>query len=198
MNYSLIICALIIYLIGSIPFAFILTKLSGKGDIRNIGSGNIGTTNVLRTGNKFLALLVLLFDISKGYFPTFFIFNYIYSTDSIYAYFLGSCAIFGHLFPIWLNFKGGKGVATYVGFIFAINYFFGLMFIFFWLSIAFLTKYSSLASIVSLISIPLLITFLGYNSSISLYFLLLSTVLIIKHLANIKRLLNKKESKIKL
>ena len=200
MENNLLITALIIYLIGSIPFAFIITKISGHGDIRNIGSGNIGTTNVLRTGNKFLAMIVLIFDILKGYLPTFYILNYLFysnNSNELVTYILGSIAILGHLFPFWLRFKGGKGVATYIGFIFAINYFIGLIFVFLWLFLAFLTKYSSLASICSLLLIPFVMLFLSYQPSIFLYFLMISIILILKHYSNIKRLLNNNESKIK-
>ena len=107
MEYNLFITALIIYFIGSIPFAFILTKISGKGDIRNIGSGNVGSTNVLRTGNKFLALIVLIFDVLKGYLPTFYILNYFFysnNSNELFTYMLGSIAVLGHLFPFWLKY----------------------------------------------------------------------------------------------
>jgi len=199
MEYNLFIIILVIYFIGSVPFAFIITKLSGYGDIRNIGSGNVGSTNVLRTGNKFLAIIVLIFDILKGYIPTFFILNYLYNSNSseLIFYMLGSMSILGHLFPFWLKFKGGKGIATYIGFIFAVNYMFGVFFVFLWLFIAFLTKYSSMASIISLFTIPFLMLFLSYKPSIFLFFSLLSIILIIKHQTNIKRLLNKTELKIK-
>ena len=198
MEYNLFIIILIIYLIGSVPFAFIITKLSGYGDIRNIGSGNIGSTNVLRTGNKFLAIIVLIFDILKGYIPSFFILNYLFNSNSneLIFYMLGSMAIIGHLFPFWLKFKGGKGIATYIGFVFAVNYILGVFFVFLWLFIAFLTKYSSMASIISLFAIPFLMLFLSYKPSIFLFFSLLSIFLIIKHQANIKRLLNNTETKI--
>ena len=200
MDHKLVIVALIVYLIGSIPFAFILTKIFGHGDIRNIGSGNIGATNVLRTGNKLLTVFVLIFDILKGYLPTFFILNYLFyiNTNEITNYALGSVAIFGHLFPCWLKFKGGKGVATYIGFLFAVNYILGLFFVFSWLFIAFLKKYSSISSIISLIFIPILMLFLSYKPSICLFFAILSIVLIIKHYPNIRRLLNKSEPKIKI
>ena len=199
MEYNLFIIILIIYLIGSVPFAFIITKLSGYGDIRNIGSGNVGSTNVLRTGNKFLAIIVLIFDILKGYIPSFFILNYLFNSNSneLIFYMLGSMAIIGHLFPFWLKFKGGKGIATYIGFIFAVNYILGVFFVFLWLFIAFLIKYSSMASVFSLFFIPFLMLFLSYNPSILLFFSLISIVLIIKHHANIKRLLNSTEQKIK-
>ena len=198
MEHNLLITALIVYIIGSIPFAFILNKIFGKGDIRNIGSGNVGATNVLRTGKKTLALIVLIFDILKGYLPTFYIMNFLqYSNYNLIAYLLGSMAIVGHLFPIWLKFKGGKGVATYIGFIFAINYILGLIFVFIWISIFLLKKYSSLASITSLIIIPIIILFFGTEPSIFLFFLIISIIIISKHFPNIKRLLNDNESKIK-
>tara|TARA_Y100000590_G_scaffold281638_1_gene316772 strand:+ start:76 stop:672 length:597 start_codon:yes stop_codon:yes gene_type:complete len=197
MAINFLITLTIIYLLGSIPFGFIFTKFFRKVDIRNIGSGNIGATNVLRTGNKFLAIIVLMFDILKGYIPTFILINYINLSNDLFAMILGSVAILGHLFPIWLKFKGGKGVATYIGFIFAVNYYFGIIFIFSWLSIAFLSRYSSLASIFSLITLPLIIIFLGYKPSVFLLFLIISIILIIKHHSNIKRLLDRKETKIK-
>ena len=176
-----------------------LTKVSGLGDIRNIGSGNIGATNVLRTGNKKAASIVLIFDILKGYLPTFYILNHVNYLNNyeLIAYMLGSVAIFGHIFPIWLKFNGGKGVATYIGYILAINIFIGLIFIFFWLFIAFLKKVSSLASILSLLLIPFIMLFLTYKLSIFSFFLMISIVLILKHYENIKRLLNNKEPKIK-
>ena len=199
MEHNLLITALIVYIIGSIPFAFILNKIFGKGDIRNIGSGNVGATNVLRTGKKTLALIVLIFDILKGYLPTFYIMNFLqYSNYNLIAYLLGSMAIVGHLFPIWLKFKGGKGVATYIGFIFAINYIIGFIFVFIWISIFLLKKYSSLASITSLIIIPIIILFFGVDTRIFLFFLIISIIIISKHFPNIKRLLNDNESKIKL
>ena len=104
---------IVFYLIGSIPFELILTKLLGHGDIRNIGSGNVGATNVLRTGNKYLAFAVLCLDISKGLLP-FIILSYLYDTNTLHSIFLCHFAILGHIFPIWLKFKGWKGVATYI------------------------------------------------------------------------------------
>jgi len=199
MEYNLLFIIILIYLIGSIPFAFIITKLSGYGDIRNIGSGNVGSTNVLRTGNKFLAITVLIFDILKGYIPTFYILNYLFNLNNneLTIYVLGSTAILGHIFPFWLKFKGGKGIATYIGYIFAVNFILGVFFVFLWLFIAFLTKYSSIASIFSLFFIPFLMLFLSYKPSILLFFSLISIILIIKHHSNIKRFLNNSETKIK-
>ena len=195
---NLLITTLIIYLIGSIPFAFIITKISGHGDIRKIGSGNVGTTNVLRTGKRYLALIVLILDVLKGYLPTFYILNYLYysNNNELVPYILGSITILGHLFPFWLKFKGGKGVATYIGFIFAVNYFLGLIFIFIWLFVAFLKKYSSLASIISLFSIPSIMMFFSYQPRIFIFFYIISIILILRHYPNIKRLLDNNESKI--
>ena len=141
----------IFYLIGSIPFAFILTKLCGLGDIRNVGSGNVGSTNVLRTGNKTLALLVLILDICKGLIPLIVMKNYydIYNANLILII-IGGMTILGHIFPIWLRFKGGKGVATYIGFLLALDYILGLFFIFIWIILALLKRYSSFSSIISL------------------------------------------------
>ena len=197
MEFDFIILSLISYLIGSIPFAYILTKLLGFGDIRNIGSGNVGSTNVLRTGNKILAFIVLLLDILKGFLPLIILKTYLpTNTPEITIYSIASLTILGHLFPIWLKFKGGKGVATYIGYIFATNYIFGLVFIFSWLIIALIKRYSSLASIISLIILPLTVYAIHYNKSINLILSLISLVIIIKHYSNILRLFNKTENKI--
>ena len=198
MENNLIILAVICYFIGSIPFAYILTKLFGFGDVRNIGSGNVGATNVLRTGEKKLAFLVLFFDILKGFLPLIFLKNYLLTNSSeIIISLIASLTILGHLFPIWLKFKGGKGVATYIGYIFAINYILGLIFIFVWLCIAVIKKYSSLASIVCLMILPLSMYVMQFNKDINLLLLFISIIILIKHYSNILRLFNKKESKIK-
>ena len=138
-----LIIALGAYLLGSIPFGFILTKIFLKKDIRDIGSGNIGATNALRTGNKVIGYTTLLLDVSKAIIAVLFIkFNY---PDYIYV---SSLSVFlGHVFPLWLKFKGGKGVATYVGILFAINLFFGFIFIISWIIVFLISKYSSLSSI---------------------------------------------------
>lgn len=198
MEINFIYLIFLCYFIGSIPFAFIITKIFKQGDIRKIGSGNVGATNVLRTGKKSLALLVLTLDIIKGFFPIVII-SIIYENYSLLILILvGSFSIIGHIFPIWLKFKGGKGVATYIGFILAINYKLGIIFILIWLLIAFLKKYSSLASIASLVITP--IAYLIIFNDLKVFFIMtiLSFIIIYKHYSNIKRLISGLESKIKL
>jgi len=195
-NYLFLIS--IVYFFGSIPFAYILPKIFGLGDIRNLGSGNVGATNVLRAGNKLLAIIVLAFDIIKGFAPLFVLKNYYHNELSeIIILFIGSAAILGHIFPIWLKFKGGKGVATYIGFLFAINYIFGIIFIITWLLIAFLKKYSSLASITSLVLLPLFVMLFSYEKQIIYLLILINLIIISKHYSNIYRLIHKSETKIK-
>ena len=188
----------IVYFFGSIPFAYILPKIFGLGDIRKLGSGNVGATNVLRAGNKLLAIIVLAFDIIKGFAPLFILKNYYHNELSEFIIlFFGSVAILGHIFPIWLKFKGGKGVATYIGFLFAINYIFGIIFIITWLLIAFLKKYSSLASITSLVLLPLFVMLFSYEKQIIYLLILINLIIISKHYSNIYRLIHKSETKIK-
>ena len=123
MEFSFIFLIILSYLIGSIPFAYILTIIFGYGDIRKVGSGNVGATNVLRTGKKSLALIVLILDILKGFVPLTILFIYYQSEYSnILMFFIGSFAVMGHIFPIWLKLKGGKGIATFIGIIFILNY----------------------------------------------------------------------------
>ena len=195
-NYLFLIS--IVYFFGSIPFAYILLKIFGLGDIRNLGSGNVGATNVLRAGNKLLAIIVLAFDIIKGFAPLFILKNYYHNELSeIIILFIGSAAILGHIFPIWLKFKGGKGVATYIGFLFAINFIFGIIFIITWLLIAFLKKYSSLASITSLVLLPFFVMIFYYEKNLIYLLILINLIIISKHYSNIYRLINKSETKIK-
>ena len=194
-NFSLII---IFYLIGSLPFALILTKLSGFGDIRNIGSGNVGATNVLRTGNKYLAFIVLSLDIIKGFIPLIILQVYFEDLSLLNKIILGHFAIIGHIFPIWLKFKGGKGVATYIGFLFSINPYIGLLFLILWMAVALTTKYSSLGSLIAILVAPIYFIFINFNLFIGIFFIYLSLIIYLKHSENIKRLLNKTESKIKL
>ncbi len=189
---------IIFYIIGSLPFALIITKLFGFGDIRNIGSGNVGATNVLRTGNKFLAFIVLCLDIIKGFIPFFICQIFFNDMNMVNKIFICHFAIIGHIFPIWLKFKGGKGVATYIGFLFGLNPYIALLFLIVWLIIAATTKYSSLGSLIAILIAPTYFIFINFNFYIGFFFIYLSIVIIIKHAENIKRLLNKTESKIKL
>ena len=189
---------ILFYLIGSLPFALILTKLSGFGDIRNIGSGNVGATNVLRTGNKLLAIMVLSLDILKGLIPYLIINIYFNELSLLNKIFLCHFAVIGHIYPIWLKFKGGKGVATYIGFLFGLNPYIAISFLLIWLVVAYMSKYSSLGSLVGIFVAPAYFIFINFNFNISIFFIYLSFVIIIKHKENIKRLINKTESKIKL
>ena len=189
---------ILFYLIGSLPFALILTKLSGFGDIRNIGSGNVGATNVLRTGNKLLAIIVLSLDILKGLIPYLIIHIYFNELSLLNKIFLCHFAVIGHIYPIWLKFKGGKGVATYIGFLFGLNPYIAISFLLIWLVVAYISKYSSLGSLVGIFIAPAYFIFINFNFNISIFFIYLSFVIVIKHKENIKRLINKTESKIKL
>ena len=203
---EIIILALIFYIIGSIPFAYLIPRLYGIGDIRKIGSGNVGATNVLRTGNKKIAAIVLLLDILKGFFPFLYFKNlnnineifYVEFSNAILIYFLAALSIIGHLYPVWLKFKGGKGVATYIGFLFGANYILGIIFISSWLIVSIITKYSSLSSICSLLILPLIIIiFFSFNIQVVCLFFVISGLIIFKHYTNILRLFNKTESKIR-
>ena len=193
MNLDLITVFIYSYLIGSIPFGLLFTKIFLKKDLRDIGSGNIGATNVLRTGKKSLAILTLLLDVLKGYVSVFITLNYF--NDLIYLCAL--CCFIGHIFPVWLNFKGGKGVATYLGIISAFSFKFTIVFGVTWLIILFFFKYSSLSSIISSLFVFLYSLSLG-NISLSIYFFLVFIIVIFTHRENIIRLKNKKETKIKL
>jgi glycerol-3-phosphate acyltransferase PlsY len=180
------------YLLGSIPFGFILTKVFLKKDIRDIGSGNIGATNALRTGNKSLGYATLILDISKAILPVLYVkFNY-----PDYIYIASLCAFLGHVFPIWLKFKGGKGVATYIGILFSINLTFGLIFITSWVVTFVISKYSSLSSLVASLLVPIyLIIFQNYDS---IFFIIMFVLIFYTHRENVKRLKNKEESKTKI
>jgi len=178
---------------GSIPFGLILTKLFLNQDIRDVGSKNIGATNVLRTGNKFIAGLTLLLDIFKGVIPVI-VTNY-YFPDLIYL--SGLMALLGHIFPLWLKFKGGKGVSTYLGIIFALSLKLGLFFCITWIVLAFISKYSSFSSIVSALVI-FLISLLEINLELNLFLFTVFVIILYTHKQNIVRLKNKTEDKIKL
>ena len=181
------------YISGSIPYGLILTKFFLKKDIREIGSKNIGATNVLRTGNKFIAALTLFLDIFKGWIPILITNHYFPSL----IYLSGLGAFLGHIYPVWLKFKGGKGVATYLGIIFALSLKLGLFFCISWILIAFITKYSSLSSIISALAI-FLISFLENNFELNSYLFITFVIILYTHKKNIVRLKNKTEHKIKL
>ena len=181
------------YLIGSIPFGYILTKIFLKKDIRDIGSGNIGATNALRTGNKLIGYSTLILDILKAVLPLIFIkVNY-----HEYIYVSSLCIFTGHVFPIWLNFNGGKGVATYVGILFCINILLGFIFIISWFLLYIIFKYSSLSSLLASLVIPFYILFFLDSKNI-FFFLIMLVLIIFTHRENVKRLINKEESKTKI
>ena len=190
---ELIIAIAISYLMGSIPFGLILTKIFLNKDIRDIGSGNIGATNVLRTGNKIIGYLTLSLDVLKAVIPVLYIkFNY---PELVYV---SSLSVFiGHVFPFWLKFKGGKGVATYVGILFSINYILGFVFIASWLIIFFILRYSSLGSILATFIIPIFILF-NPNYENEYFFIIMFILILFTHRENVKRLINKEESKTKI
>ena len=181
------------YLMGSIPFGFLLTKLFLKKDITKIGSGNIGATNALRTGNKLIGFSTLFFDISKAIIPVVYI--KINLPDLIYITSL--CVFLGHVFPVWLKFKGGKGVATYVGILFSINFLFGIIFAISWIIIFYISKYSSLASIIGSLSIPIYLLITNQLENL-IFFGIMFILIFFTHRENIKRLKNKEESKTKI
>ena len=190
---DIFLIGIISYLMGSIPFGFILTKIFLKKDIREIGSGNIGATNALRTGNKTIGYSTLVLDILKAVIPIIYV--KIFYQDFLYIASL--CAFLGHVFPIWLKFKGGKGVATYVGILFAINIYFGIIFAISWLITFGRSKYSSLASLVASISIPIYLLFSSQFNQV-IFFTIMFILIFFTHRENIKRLKNKEETKTKI
>jgi glycerol-3-phosphate acyltransferase PlsY len=180
------------YLLGSIPFGLIITRIAGLGDVRRIGSGNIGATNVLRTGNKKLAALTLLADALKGTVAVL----VAAAWGPGFALVAGLAAFLGHLFPVWLGFKGGKGVATYLGVLIALAWKAALVFAIVWIAIAWLTRYSSLAALLAAIAVPLSLFFVFGPTSVAWLFTLMSVIVFAKHHANIRRLLDGNESRI--
>ena len=184
---------LLSYISGSIPFGYLLTKFFLNKDVRKIGSGNIGATNVLRTGSKMIGFSTLILDISKAVIPIILI--KIYFVE--YLYISSLCVFLGHVFPIWLKFKGGKGVATYVGILFCINVYLGISFIIIWALIYFIFKYSSLSSLIGSLSIPI-INFFIFNGEIVFFYIIMFVLIFFTHRENIKRLLNNTESKSKI
>jgi glycerol-3-phosphate acyltransferase PlsY len=181
------------YFLGSLPFGLILTKFFLKKDLRDVGSGNIGATNVLRTGKKFLGALTLFLDGLKAYVAI--TVTYKYFTD--YIYLSALLCFLGHIFPIWLNFKGGKGIAVFIGLLFALSINYGLIFIVCWTVILFLTKYSSVSSLISTGIIFFYSIYLN-SSTESIFFFIILIIAIYTHRENIARLRNKTENKINL
>jgi len=202
---EIFLVAVFSYFCGSIPFGLILTKAFSGKDIRNIGSKNIGATNVLRTGNKYLAFSTLILDILKGYFAVIITQQYFLELIQLSALLV----FLGHIFPIWLKFKGGKGVATFLGILFALSYSLTLLFIFTWITVTLIFKYSSLSSIFASITV-FVISFIKENvikafdpnisnvSDIKLLLFILLILIIYTHKNNISNLINRTEHKIKL
>ena len=190
---DIFLIGIISYLMGSIPFGYILTKIFLKKDIREIGSGNIGATNALRTGNKSIGYFTLALDILKAIIPVIYV--KIFYQDFLYIASL--CAFLGHVFPIWLKFKGGKGVATYLGILFSINFYFGIIFIISWFVTFFISKYSSLSSLIGSASIPIYLLILTQFDQV-IFFTIMFVLIFFTHRENIKRLKNKEETKTKI
>ena len=190
MDYLIIIT--LSYLLGSIPFGLLFTKFFLDKDIRNVGSGNIGATNVLRSGNKLVGYATLFFDVLKAVLPVLYV-KYNHS-DFIY---ISSLSVFlGHVLPLWLKFKGGKGVATYVGILFGINLIYGAVFVTIWILIFLFSKYSSLASLIGSLSIPIYLVI--FKEEQIIFCVILFVLIFYTHRENIKRLKNKEESKSKI
>jgi len=181
------------YLMGSIPFGLILTKIFLNKDIREIGSGNIGATNALRTGNKLIGYTTLILDITKAIIPVI----YVKVNFPELIYIASLCAFLGHVFPLWLKFKGGKGVATYVGILFSVNFLLGFIFVSSWGIIFLISRYSSLSSIIGSMSVPIYILITGQLSN-AIFFAIMFILIFFTHRENIKRLKNKEESKTKI
>ena len=189
---EVLIISILSYLMGSVPFGFILTKVFLKKDIRDIGSGNIGATNALRAGNKSLGYGTLFLDIIKAIIPVVYVkLNY-----PDYIFIASLCVFLGHIFPIWLKFKGGKGVATYVGILFSINLTIGFVFIGVWFFTFLISKYSSLSSLFGSLSVPIYLFF--FTNQNLVFFSIIFILLLYTHRENIKRLKNKEESKTKI
>ncbi len=192
MLYTQLLAALAFgYLLGSIPFGLLITRAAGLGDVRNIGSGNIGATNVLRTGNKGLAALTLILDALKGAAAV--LIAGIYGPELALA--AGFGAFLGHLFPVWLGFKGGKGVATYLGVLAGLAWKVALVFAAVWLAVAFIMRYSSLAALVASVAVPLTLFYLG-RIDYAVLFAVMTVIVFVKHRANISRLLAGTETRI--
>ena len=190
-NFEIVLILLTCYLVGSIPFGLVLSKLLNKSDPRLVGSKNIGATNIVRTSGWKLGLLTLIFDMLKGLIPVVILKNH-----SVEQSFIILFIFLGHLFPIWIKFKGGKGIAVIIGCLFGYNFFYGLIFSLVWLATAVVSKYSSLSALVASLSI-LIIIYLE-NDNIFLIILLMVMMIFLKHISNIRRLLKGNELRINL
>ena len=202
----LILCALCGYFAGSIPFGLVLTRLAGYGDIRKIGSGNIGATNVLRTGNKTLALMTVLLDAFKAGIAAYIAYKFVPDEDYMFFGFLtkfnvvasllaGTMGIIGHNFPIWLKFKGGKGVASAFGFLLITHWQLAVVLLLIWLVMAFAFRYSSLAALTAAAVVPFY-AFFFLTPVYTAFYTAVAVLIILRHHANIDRLIHGKESKI--
>ena len=191
MEVNFIIVILYSYLLGSIPFGLVLTKIFLKKDIRKTGSGNIGATNVLRTGKTYLAALTLFLDSLKGYMAVLITAE---SFQDLYFYSAFFCLV-GHIFPIWLNLKGGKGVATFVGITFALSYNYLIIFILSWIILIIIFRYSSLSSICAVLSVSLY-NYFFIEKELMLFFIISFILIIYTHKNNLYQLINKTEPKI--
>lgn len=180
------------YVLGSIPFGLLIARFAGHGDIRDIGSGNIGATNVLRTGNKKLAIFTLLLDMGKAAAAALLAAHFFGFIPSLIA---GGAALLGHCYPVWLKFKGGKGVATYFGVLFAVSWVIGLMAAAIWIASALLTRIVSLSGIITSVAVPIAAYFMGYPE-IAVLCAVLGTIIILRHSENIGRILAKTEPKL--
>ena len=197
MNGDILFCVVVGYLCGSIPFGLILTKMAGGGDIRTIGSGNIGATNVLRTGRKSLAAATLILDAAKGAFSIFIVSLFLSKAVLADAYLglVGVSAVIGHCYPVWLKFSGGKGVATGLAVITMLSPISGILFIATWILIAYIMKYSSLAALTAFASSSISALILE-NNEISIAIIVITLLAFFRHTENIKRLLSGEESRI--
>ncbi len=184
------------YVIGSIPFALLITKVFTSQDIREFGSGNVGTTNAMRCGGKKSAFLTLALDFSKSFIPLL-LFKQIFHEKDSMLLLIGLLIILGHIFPIWIKFKGGKGVATALGLYFAHNFYLGLIAVFTWVTVMSIFKYSSLASI-SMVTFVTIFSFTAYrdDANVTAMFLVISIIISFMHYQNIVRLIKGKENKV--
>lgn len=189
---AIVLVGVAAYLIGSVPFGMVIARVMGLGNLRDIGSGNIGATNVLRTGNKLAAFLTLLFDAGKGGVAVMVAGAMLGPTAAQLA---GLCAFLGHLFPVWLRFKGGKGVATFLGILLALNFIAGFAACMTWLVGAALTRISSAAALISAASAPIWLMVFGSTQAVALA-LVLAVLVWVKHHSNIRRILAGQEPRI--